>query len=98
LARFARIGFAAAGGHALNFGSMKGSFPLFLADCNLARRCLVLAPSRRPDIVAKISAICGFELQRREDRRRKSIETDHPGCFLKYSGRRKTGPTGEFCP
>jgi hypothetical protein len=46
----------------------------------------------------RAAAICGLELQRREDRRRKSIETDHPGCFLKYSGRRKTGPTGEFCP
>jgi hypothetical protein len=96
LARFARIGFAAAGGHALNFGSMKGSFPLFLADCNLARRCLVLAPSRRPDIVAKISAICGFELQRREDRRRKSIAIDFPGGSLKGSRRRKTSATWEF--
>jgi hypothetical protein len=43
-----------------------------------------------------VAAIRSLELQRREDKRRESIETNHPGCILRDSGPRKTSPTGEF--
>jgi hypothetical protein len=44
----------------------------------------------------RVAAIRSLELQRREDKRRESIETNHPGCILRDSGPRKTSPTGEF--
>jgi hypothetical protein len=44
----------------------------------------------------RAAAIYVLELRRREDRCRKFIATDDPGCFFKDSGRRKTSATGEF--